>query len=139
MIYVQQARKRIPTHLETFDYPQMNPNCLERRDSTVATQALHLMNNGMVQQLAEQFAQRVSREVGAEPSKRVERVYLIALSRFPNDEEKQIGLKALSQLTEQWANNPAAAGKIDPDAVRHKALTTYCHAIMNSASFLYVD
>ena len=139
MIYVQQARKRIPTHLETFDYPQMNPNCLERRDSTVATQALHLMNNGMVQQLAEQFAQRVSREAGADPAKRVERVYLIALSRPPSPEEKQIGLDALAKLTEQWNNHLAAAGKTAREVARDKALTTYCHTIMNSASYLYVD
>jgi len=62
LVYVRQTRKQIATHLETFDFPPMNPNCLERRDSTVAPQALHLMNNGMVDQLAEQFAQRVSRE-----------------------------------------------------------------------------
>src|SRR5262249_47972426 len=46
LIYVQHARKNIPTHLENFDYPQMNPNCIERRDSVVALQALHLMNSG---------------------------------------------------------------------------------------------
>src|SRR5262249_14172917 len=58
MIYVRQARKQVPTHLELFDYPQMSPNCLERRDSTVAPQALHLLNNGMVRRLAEGFAER---------------------------------------------------------------------------------
>ena len=56
LIYVQQTRKQVPTHLENFDFPQMNPNCIERRDSTVAPQALHLMNNGMVRELAEHFA-----------------------------------------------------------------------------------
>jgi mono/diheme cytochrome c family protein len=135
MIYVQQARKRIPTHLENFDYPQMNPNCLERRDSTVAPQALHLMNNGMVQQLTEQFAHRVSREAGAESAKRVERVYLIALSRLPSAEEQRIGIESLAAFAEQWT----AAGKLDCEAASLKALVTYCHAIMNSASFLYVD
>src|SRR5262249_1095161 len=50
LIYVQQTRKHVATHLENFDFPPMNPNCLERRDSTVAPQALYLMNNGMVQQ-----------------------------------------------------------------------------------------
>ena len=50
---MQQPRKQLPTHLENFDFPQMNPNCLERRDSTVAPQALHLLNNGMVEQLAD--------------------------------------------------------------------------------------
>ena len=139
MIYVQQTRKRIPTHLETFDYPQMNPNCLERRDSTVATQALHLMNNGMVHELAERFAERVSRQAGADPAKQIERTYLLALSRLPSDEEKQVGLNALSKLTEQWTANLVGAGTESRDLADRKALATYCHALMNSAGFLYVD
>ena len=61
MIYVRHLRKQIPTELESFDYPAMNPNCSERRNSTVVVQALHLMNSGMIQNLAEDFARRVSR------------------------------------------------------------------------------
>jgi hypothetical protein len=139
LIYVQQSRKQMATHLETFDYPQMNPNCIERRDSTVATQALHLMNNGMVHHLAEQLAQRVSREAGTDPAKQIERVYLIALSRFPSEEEKHVGLDSLAKLTDLWARHIPGPGKPDRHADGLKALTAYCHAIMNSASFLYVD
>jgi hypothetical protein len=139
LIYVRQARKQIPTHLENFDYPQMNPNCLERRDSTVAPQALHLMNNGMVRRLADHFAQGVRREAGADPAKQVKRVYWTALSRPPSAEEQAAGASALRKLTAAWAKHLAAAGKPDRDAARHKALATYCHAIMNSAGFLYVD
>jgi mono/diheme cytochrome c family protein len=124
LIYVQQMRKKMPTHLETFDYPQMNPNCLERRNSTVAPQALHLMNNGMVQQLAEHFARRVQKEAGDDPSRQIERVYLIALSRMPGEEEKRIGLEALNRLRQTAAD---------------KALGAFCHAIVNSAAFVYVD
>ncbi|MBI1915211.1 MAG: PSD1 domain-containing protein [Planctomycetes bacterium] len=134
LIYVRQARKQIPTHLESFDYPNMNPNCLERRESTVAPQALHLMNNGTVHQLAEHFAARVSREAGTDPSKQIEKVYCIALGRPPSNEEKEIGMAALRKFADRWA-----AGKQDRDAAGQKALTTYCHAIMNSAGFLYVD
>jgi mono/diheme cytochrome c family protein len=139
LIYVRQARKQIPTHLENFDYPQMNPNCLERRHSTVAPQALHLMNNGLVRHLAEHFARRVLREGGTDPAKQVERVYLIALSRPPDGEEKRLGLEALGKLTGQWANQLEAVGKQDRSAAGLRALTSFCHAIMNSASFLYVD
>ncbi len=139
LIYVQQTRKQIVTHLENFDYPQMNPNCLSRRDSTVAPQALHLLNNGMIDQLAEDFARRVIAEAGHEPADQVERVYLIALSRGASPEEKKIGADALRQLTDQWARHLTAAGRPDRDAARLKALSTYCHAIMNSAAFLYVD
>ena len=35
----------------------MSPNCLERNVSTVATQALHLMNDRMVEDLAKLFAE----------------------------------------------------------------------------------
>src|SRR5262249_33634500 len=38
LIYVTHMRKQLPTHLENFDYPQMNPNCVERHDSIVAPQ-----------------------------------------------------------------------------------------------------
>ncbi len=139
LIYVQQTRKQIVTHLENFDYPQMNPNCLSRRDSTVAPQALHLLNNGMIDQLAEHFARRVIAEAGNQPAQQVERVYLIALSRSPSDEEKKIGADALHKLTDEWAMQLAPAGRQDHQAAQVKALTTYCHAIMNSAAFLYVD
>jgi hypothetical protein len=128
-IYVRQTRKQLPTHLESFDYPQMNPNCVERRDSTVATQALHLLNNGMVHALAEHFARRVSREAGADPIARVDQAYVIALGRPPTDEESQIGRDALAQFAELWAG----------DAADLKALTAFCHALTNSAAFLYVD
>ena len=89
LLYVQQLRKQVVTHREDFDFPQQNPNCIERRDSTVAPQALYLMNNGMVRQLAEQFARRVIREAGTDPAKQIDRVYRIALSRPPTDEEEQ--------------------------------------------------
>jgi hypothetical protein len=139
LLYVQQSRKQLATHLENFDYPQMNPNCLERRDSTVAPQALHLMNNGMVHELAGQFARRVRREVGAGSAEQVERVYLIALSRFPGNEEKRVAGEALSKLADEWFRHLAAAGKPDRDAAELMALTSFCHTIMNSAGFLYVD
>jgi hypothetical protein len=138
LIYVQQARKQLPTHLETFDSPPLNPNCLERRESTVAPQALYLMNNGMILRLAEDFASRVRREAGTDPAAQVESVYRIALSRPPSALEKKAGVEALTKLTETWSRHQDV-GPVDRDAAGRQALTTYCHAIVNSASFLYVD
>lgn len=134
MIYVDQTRKRLPTHLENFDYPSMNPNCVERRDSTVAPQALHLLNNGMIRDLADQFARRVIREAGTDPAKQVELVYLIAMSRTPSDEERRLGIDGLARLSEQWSRNEA-----ERKEAPRLALGTYCHAIMNSAGFLFID
>ncbi len=131
-LYVRQQRKQMPTLLENFDLPQMNPNCLERRNATVATQALHLMNDGTVHELAEHFARRVRREAGADPARQIERTYLIALSRPPSAEEKEVGLAALARITAAWS-------KADPDAAAARALGVFCHTLLNSATFLYID
>jgi len=132
LIYVKQARRQMPTHLENFDFPQMNPNCVERRDSTVAPQALYLLNNDMVELIADFFASRVEREVGSDPATQVERVYLLALSRSPSQGEKLAGVEALRNLKEEWAKTHLRTAST-------KALATYCHAIVNSAAFMYVD
>ncbi|MDB5348788.1 MAG: putative rane protein [Planctomycetota bacterium] len=139
MIYVRQARKQIPTHMENFDFPQMNPNCVERRDSIVALQALQLMNARMNHELAEEFSRRVRREAGTEAPKQIEQIYLIALNRLPSDEENRIGVEALAKLARHWQLASPGVGHTDPDAASRKAIATYCHAIMNSAGFLYVD
>jgi mono/diheme cytochrome c family protein len=131
LIYVQQIRKKMPTHLETFDFPQMNPNCTERRDSTVAPQALYLLNNAMVDDLAGRFAERVTREANDAP---IDRVYVVALSRTPTSDEKEAGLSAIKQLTEEWIKTGLKA-----DAARVRAMKTYCRAIVNSAGFVYLD
>ena len=139
MIYVQQQRKRLPTHLESFDYPQMNPNCIERRDSVVSPQALYLMNNGMVFELAESFAARVRNDVGHDPEKQIKRISLLAFGRVLDDDEQQIARESLSQLEAKWTDHLTSVGSADPEVIRHKALTAYCHAMMNSAEFLYID
>ena len=132
VIYVKQARRQMPTHLENFDFPQMNPNCVERRDSTVAPQALYLLNNDVVELIADFFASRVEREVGHDPATQVERVYMVALGRPPTRNEKIAGVEALGKLKDEWAKTHLRTAST-------KALATYCHAIVNSAAFMYVD
>lgn len=139
LIYVRQTRKQVPTHLENFDFPAMNPNCIERRDSTVAPQALYLMNNSMIDKLAEGFAQRVRREAGADLAHQIQRVYWIALGRRATPEEEKTGMDAMRKLVDTWSEQMAKSGKLEPDHSKLKALATYCHAIMNSADFLYID
>jgi hypothetical protein len=138
-IYVQQQRKAVVTGLESFDFPLMNPNCIERRDSTVVLQALHLMNNGTVYELADSLAKRIESEVGTEPPRQVERAYLLALGREPQSDELALGQESLARLIERWAAPAQGASSLDRTEAAHRALATYCHVILNSAEFLYVD
>ncbi len=133
-IYIRQRRKEIPTILETFDLPQMNPNCARRPNSTVAPQALYLLNNGMVRELAMAFAERLENEVPADREKQIERIYKIALSRPPSAEETKFALETLNQLTKEWQSVLK-----EESTANRRALANYCHVIMNSAAFMFVD
>ena len=137
-IYVQQLRKHPASLLESFDLPAMNPNCLQRSESLVAPQALHLMNDTDVRELAGQFADRVLREAGTDPTQQVQRVFAIALSRPPNGDEQDACLQTLAILTDEWSK-PSSAGAVSKTEAARRALATVCHTLMNSASFLYVD
>jgi hypothetical protein len=161
-IYVAQRRSKTPTLLAGFDYPPMGPNCLERFVSTVAPQALHLMNNGMVEGLAKLFAERLVHEVGADPRRQISQAYWIALSRPPSEEEERISLTALDRFRVlAGGKDTRGAAMLRPAAppdrgatmlvTAHqtvaeisppgdiRVLAAFCHALLNSAAFLYID
>ena len=138
-IYVQQRRKEIPTILEAFDLPQMNPNCVERPNSTVASQALHLLNNQMVRELSLEFAKRVEKEAGDDRYRQVERAYQIALARGPSNQEKQLALETIEKLTAAWKKQTADSKTDDQLKPETRALAALCHVVMNSAGFVFVD
>jgi hypothetical protein len=129
-IYLQYRRTEIPTLMDTFDYPEMSPNCMTRSLSTVSPQSLMLMNNQHIHALASAFAARVetlAQQRDDTTGGRIDCVYELALSRAPSELERQLGIKTLNALRASWKDKPKAP------------LATYCHTILNSAAFLYVD
>ncbi|MCG8600697.1 MAG: DUF1553 domain-containing protein, partial [Verrucomicrobiales bacterium] len=123
-VYMQYRRTEIPTMMAAFDYPEMGPNCVSRSTSTVSPQSLLLMNNKRVRHLAGAFAERIESKT---PSGQVNEVYRLALSREPTPREKKLGVETLTKLKSNWSGDGG------------KALAAYCHALLNSAAFLYVD
>ena len=129
-VYLRHRRKEMPTILETFDLPQMNPNCAERKPSTIVTQPLHLLNDGVIHQLAGRFAQRIAREAGGDLDDQVNLAYRVALTREPTASEARSARKFIETLQAKWK-----AGESPPEM----ALADFCHTLINSAAFLYID
>jgi hypothetical protein len=137
-IYVLHRRTKLPTLLESFDSPQMGPNCVERGESIVAPQALHLLNSDTVYKLAGSFAQRVQREVGPDPQQQIARIHELAFGAPPDPDEKSEAMAALDRLRHQWTVALGEQPDVHEEAAG-RALRNYCHAVMNSAGFIYVD
>ena len=143
-IYVLKRRTQRLTILDNFDRPAMSPNCVDRPISIVAPQALHLMNNIMVHELSLSLAERILAAAGNDDKQRIRRLYLIAVGRPPSDDEQATMLAALHQLVNRWQDRLASEERdaklteVRRQATK-RALGNLCHAIMNSAAFLYVD
>ena len=86
-LYVFSKRSIRYPMFEAFDQPDMVSSCSRRTRSTVAPQALLLMNNAEVLLQAKHFAQRVQLEAGAEPAAQVEYAFELALARKPSASE----------------------------------------------------
>jgi hypothetical protein len=133
-IYVLQRRTTILTLLEDFDLPAMSPNCVDRPISTVAPQALHLLNSKGIHEWSLQFAARVRSLAGDDPAVRITTAWGLALCRSPTSEELAAATTMLTDLTAQWSQQPD-----DGTSPADHALGNLCHALFNSAEFLMID
>lgn len=123
-IYLQVRRSQPVALLRVFDAPVMETNCDRRPSSTVAPQALMLMNSDFVSRQACYFSARVAREAGPDAKARAERAWRLAYLRAPTAEELKDAVAFLEPK---------------PDLPADKALTDLCHVLYSSNEFLYVD
>ena len=135
-IYLLHRRTQPETFLETYDRPRMGPNCIERNISIVAPQALHLLNDRMIHELSAAFSERVLSEAGEDQDRRIKRAYRLAFQRPPNAEEVDEARAFLGKVADMWKSAGEVASGVSPEA---KALANLCHALINSAEFLYID
>ncbi|HZN36068.1 MAG TPA: DUF1549 and DUF1553 domain-containing protein, partial [Pirellulaceae bacterium] len=116
-IYVYSKRSIRYPLFEAFDQPNLVNSHDRRNRSTIAPQALLLMNNSLLTAQAGQFADRLRREAGTGAADQVERAYLLALGRPPDDFERARSLEFV---------------QTSPDA-----LAEFCLALFNLNEFVY--
>ncbi|MBM3738549.1 MAG: DUF1553 domain-containing protein [Acidobacteria bacterium] len=126
-VYVLVRRNSRFPLFDIFDGADPSVSCPERDVTTVAPQALWLMNNSVPFQQAQHLARRVAHEVGTNPAARVEQAWRFALQRMPSPEEKRQALELLASLE-----------GLDGSASQ-PALEKLCLAIFNLSEFIFVD
>ena len=141
-IYLQMRRKMPMTVLDTFDLPVMDPNCESRASSTVAPQALFLLNDDFVVQSGRALAERVRKEKPGDARAQVRRAWLLTQGREPSPTDEDRFLILLSEQTEHLreyaASHPPAkeAPAADP---QRDAFGSLCQSLLSSNRFLYLE
>jgi hypothetical protein len=138
-IYMMTKRSLLLPLMTTFDFADTTQPCSQRNVSTVAPQALALLNNDFVHQQSAAFAERVMREAGEDAGQQVERAWWLALSRAPSESERAAALEHLQKQRERFVVSAVDGTSLDPVEAERRALASLCHVLLNTNEFIYVD
>jgi cytochrome c553 len=118
-VYVFSKRSIPLPMLDVFDKPDSVGSCARRNRSTIAPQALILMNNSFVLMEARMFADRLRKEAGSDPTEQVDLAFQLALGRKPSSSELEQSIQFLRAGTE--------------------VLPDFCQAILNLNEFAFIQ
>jgi hypothetical protein len=154
-VYVEVRRSLPLTVLESFDAPIMSPNCELRNVSTVAPQALTMLNDTFVAAQSEEFARRLRVEYPGDLRSQIRQAWRLTYGASPTEQEIIKSLAYLAEQTEQIRAHLAImtppkpekskTGKAaekpvsDPRDAQNLALGSLCQALLCANRFLYVD
>lgn len=147
-LYLQSRRSEPVTVLETFDQPEMKPNCELRRATTVAPQALLMLNDTFVLDNARALAERVRAEAPGDVRDQVSRAWRRLYSRAPSAGDLELALAYLAEQGEAFRVRVAAVpvptvkdGEPAPPPAdpQLEALASLCQVLLASNRFLYCD
>jgi hypothetical protein len=124
-VYIYLKRTLMVPFFEAFDYTNTAESVGTRPVTTVAPQALLLLNSEFADAQAKNLAERIRREAGAITVKQIERLFRLALGRTPNAREAAIA-------TELLKRKAGANAATDP-------LRSLCLVVLNLNEFVYID
>ncbi len=138
-IYFFVKRSQLPADMMVFDAPDTLQIAEARPVTTVAPQALRLLNGKLARDCAESLADRVAAEVKSPPAADqepsptwVNALYERAVGRAPTSSEMELALEFLREQGQALKRE----GVKDPVK---QARTELAHAIIQLNEFLYID
>jgi hypothetical protein len=111
---------------EAFDFGDINQTMGARNTSTVATQALYLMNHPFVIEQSRLAAKRALTGTSLDDAARIDRAYRVTLGRLPSEKEKR--------LAREFTGSPG-----DSDELRLNAWAEFYQMLFACVDFRYLN
>jgi hypothetical protein len=128
-VYLPVIRDRLPDVLELFDFAEPSLVTGDREMTNVPVQALYLMNSSFVQERAESFASRLTREARSD-TERINLGFRLCYSREPDAQEREMAwnyLRSTSSESDQSRGDSS------------DRLVSFCQALLSTAEFRNID
>ncbi|MGB0582459.1 MAG: DUF1553 domain-containing protein, partial [Limisphaerales bacterium] len=125
-VYLTMKRSQLISILQLFDAPDAMSSIGKREESTVAPQALTMLNSPIIREWAVALAKQIRPDDKVEVAKSVEKAYRLVLGRAPRAGE----LKHMTAFVNQRG---------DDAKLRAVGFYDFCHVLLCMNEFVYVD
>jgi mono/diheme cytochrome c family protein len=131
-LYLTTVRSDRSTYRMLFDAADPNAIVDRRIDSTVAPQALFLLNNPFALQQTQALARRAVKQGPADEAAKIQWLYPVLFGRLPTEREVRIGQSVIARGREagRLAGQPPT-----PEQVWEP----YCQILLCANEFIYID
>jgi hypothetical protein len=133
-VYLPVIRSDTYSVLQAFDFPDPSVPSGERATTTVATQALFLMNGKLVAEQTRRLAAALLADATLDDAGRVRRAYERAYSRLPSGAEAARALEFVRRCEETLGREG-----VDVKDRRLRAWQSLCRVVLAANEFIYVD
>jgi hypothetical protein len=134
-VYLPVIRNNLYDGFSLFDYTDASVPNGNRGTSTVATQALYMMNSPLCLEASAALAARLQQEAAEDTTARIQRLYELAFARPATAEETDRLLQFVEQLKTSLQQQDGEQS--DSDRV-HQAWTAICQSVLASNEFVYI-
>jgi hypothetical protein len=129
-VYLQQRRSQVLDMLHVFDAPSIVFSCTSRSTTTVPLQSLSLLNSSFVRLRSKALASRVAAAGGNDIDERIRAAFLFVSGRPPTANELNSTRSFIAEQPTKYHDKPNA---------EELAWTDFCHTLLASNLFLYVE
>ena len=140
-VYVHWQRQFLHPMMKAFDAPTREECTAERPRSNTPIAAMILLNDPTFVEAARVLGERIIQKGGKSNRERLDYAYRLALSRSPDEKERQIMGKLFTLAEKEFKSAPAEANALissgqapvpkDLDPVEHATWSTIARAILN--------
>ncbi len=132
-IYLPVVRSALYDVFQAFDFADPNVSSGQRQSTTVAAQALFLMNSEFVSQQSKSWADALLTDAALDDASRIKAAYRRALNREAAFGEIRRAEHYLADFTAE------AAGTSTAEEVRRNAWQSFCRALVSTNEFVFVE
>lgn len=126
-IYRKMLRNKSDDRLSLFDMADGINSVANRPTTTTATQALALLNTSWASEMATAMSERVTADTGGDLAGTIQTAYELAVGRPPDEYEMQLAKEFIAHQD------------IDIEELNAESYVDFCHVLLNSNEFIYID